>query len=180
MKREYSSSVKIQLATTTDNIIIIGIKIKNGPRIFSAYSPPQNKITTQDLNCIFKVTTSVILMGDLNAHHTTWSSNNIIANGRLIYNYVNSRPIVVLDIQKPTTRPYCSTARPTAIDITIVKNPTDRFRVAVLDELNSDHLPCLLETNYQIPREEQISKPNYKKTDWKKISYHITLKDRSK
>ena len=92
-----------QLDTSTDSIESIGIKIKNGPSIFSVYAPPKTKILEQDFDKMFK-TSSVIVMGDLNAHHTQWGCYGSNKNGKFICNYAINNPVIVVDPKTPTTR----------------------------------------------------------------------------
>lgn len=108
-------------------------------------------------------------MGDCNAKHRLWGCSRANRIGTTIAQFVQTRPITVLDPSTHTTRPYAKDVPNTTIDLTLAKNP-NKTQTIVLDELNSDHLPCIVTTSeidYNI-----IDKPpraNFKKADWDKF-----------
>lgn len=135
-----------ELLAKTTNIEVNGIKLQDGSAIFSVYVPPNTKLNSNDRNNIFDSATSVIVLGNMNAKHRTWSCN---ANGNVLYDYTTTRPITVIDPMAPTTRPGNDKTRPTTIDLAIVKNNAKSLTIQVLDELNSDHLPCIMNHDIQ-------------------------------
>lgn len=159
-----------ELNTETKSIEIMGVRLKSGVNIYSAYAPPKTTIDTEDLKKIYNNTQTTILMGDLNAKHPTWTCNSTNKNGRIIYKFTTNRPIHVVDPGTPTTRPYNINTTATAIDIAIVKNAPGYPEIEVIDELNSDHLPCILKfTDINPDITHQTPRLNFKKADWKKF-----------
>lgn len=86
-------------------------------------------------------------MGDLNAHHPSWNCKGTNAHGRGLYNYVNRHQLALLYPDGPTHYPDQANYTPSTIDIALVKNITNYSDVELLDELDSNHLPILLEPN---------------------------------
>ena len=84
-------------------------------------------------------------MGYLNAKHPTWSCKKSGANGRILFNFISETLLTVVDSGIHTTRPYNSRNQISAIDLVPLKGTTKQPEIEILDELDSDHLPSILE-----------------------------------
>lgn len=93
---------EIQFDTNLEVIIV-----KVGPplnvRVVNVYLPPREEISTRDLSDIITQTpNSVLLVGDLNAHHTIWGSRDISSRGRIVMEFIEENSLAVLNTGEPT------------------------------------------------------------------------------
>ena len=108
------------LNVTTDSFESVGLKLKNEPSMYSVYAPPKTKISTQDLDKIFSTSATVVAMGDLNSHHTSWGYYNNNANGNTLFKYSIDHPVIIADPKKVTTRHYSKNSRDSIIDLALI------------------------------------------------------------
>lgn len=138
--------------------------------IVNIYNPPNSKISSQNWETILKsIDSPLIVMGDLNSHHTSWGSKNNDSNGKVIINSLEDFNLVLLNTGKPT-RISLPNQHPSAVDLTLVSN-----RLAskctwdtILDCGSSDHLPIICELDKDIPKPQREKENiyNYKRADW--------------
>lgn len=128
----------------------LGVELENGSRIFCLYLPDQQNMNDQDLNIIFDSSTTVIVMRDLNSKYVLWGSKSINTGGRILNDYIASRPMTVLNPRSTATIPYNKKHKSSVIDASITKNTN-----------MTDHLPFTLElSNLEIRTREQTPRLN--------------------
>ena len=135
---EINTTPQNQIETTA-----IQVKTKHGPiNIISTYNPPQKKLDTNGLDFYFKQNTPTILTGDLNSKQTTWGCRRSNKNGKLLHEYVTKNLITIHAPQEPTHYHY---ETPDILDIALTKNLQHQIQISVLNELDSDHAPVIIQ-----------------------------------
>lgn len=159
-----------------------GIKLENNILIISLYVP--KKLIKSDLDIIFNLNSKIIAAGDYNAKHKSWNCFRNNANGTTLFNYVERKTLTIEAPNDFTLFPFNSKAKPSIVDLTLLKNITNHNTTQVLNELDSDHKPVLFSLkNERSPRNEnKRSFLNYKLANWKifKSEINDTLNINSK
>ncbi|GFY48936.1 putative RNA-directed DNA polymerase from transposon X-element [Trichonephila inaurata madagascariensis] len=113
--------------------------------IVCAYHPPRKPITVQDLHQIFQNRGHVLVAGDLNAKHTSWSPlTQQNTPGHIIRRFCDSTGYSLIAPPEPTR--FHRNRRSTTIDIAICKVMTVTDCSSIPD-LSSDHNPVLFEVS---------------------------------
>ncbi|GFR09935.1 probable RNA-directed DNA polymerase from transposon X-element [Trichonephila clavata] len=127
--------------------------------IVSAYRPPRKPITALDLTKIFRNQGYVLVAGDLNAKHRSWSpQTQQNAAGSIVRKFCDTTGYTLNTPSEPTY--FHGTTRNTTIDIAISKGMTVIDSTSI-PELSSDHNPILFEVsldNYTSPALSNWSK----------------------
>lgn len=149
------SSLKTQQIITHKSnsieYVAITLETSNGPmRLASIYLPPTKKLDTTDIDNLFSDNIPTLIAGDFNATHPEWNNVKTNYHGADLYRYlINNGDICLLAPTDPTH--YTSRAnRPditTIIDFALYKNINFNLDISVLNELNSDHRPIIINFN---------------------------------
>ncbi|GFQ98304.1 RNA-directed DNA polymerase from mobile element jockey [Trichonephila clavata] len=118
--------------------------------VISAYRSPRKPILIQDLHSLFRNHDYVLVAGDLNAKHHSWSpltQQNVA--GHTIRRFCDSTGFSLNAPLEPTH--FHNSLRNTIIDLAICKGMTVT-EVTSIPELSSDHNPVLFEYS---PRQSQ-------------------------
>jgi hypothetical protein len=75
---------------------------------------------------------------------------------------------------EPTHTPYNGTS-PTTIDLFLTKNVANYTRAKLLNELNSDHAPVIMEMTYHGLEDTTTKHTSFKHTDWVKLRHDLNL-----
>lgn len=147
-----------------DDLEAICVRIPDNTHIIFMYVRPKKTIPNQILNDLFSVSRKVIIIGDLNARHTSW--NNISDNpfGKHLYNFSIYNNIVINFADVYTHCPLNGT-HPSNLDIALIKNVVTSDLVAEND-LPSDHIPVKLEIGH-IGTQNREPTFDYSKANWK-------------
>ena len=163
-----------------NNFEIQTIKVKakqdSSTYITNIYKPPQIKATNKTwyklLNKIGNISNfkKHIICGDFNANHRTWGSKIDNPTGKNLIIAVNKLDLEIIPKKEPTMIPKIN-YRPSAPDLQIVTlDLFSNFIVNnIIDPMNSDHHPMMIETNFQ-PQvfTSDRSKLTTTKVDWLK------------
>jgi endonuclease/exonuclease/phosphatase family metal-dependent hydrolase len=89
---------------------------------------------------------SVILLGDLNAKHHSWSGGNNNAFGTLVHDWCEQHDFVVVNSLLPAPVSTFRGASASTLDLAVVSDPSiiDRLSVRRDLPLRSDHWPIVL------------------------------------
>ncbi|GFX42375.1 probable RNA-directed DNA polymerase from transposon X-element [Trichonephila clavipes] len=132
--------------------------------IVSAYRPPRKPFTEQDLHRIFRNQGYVLVAGDLNAKHASWSPHTQQNTpGNIIRRFCDRTGYSLAAPPEPTY--FHRNTRSTTIDIAICKGMTVTD-CSSIPELSSDHNPVLFEVSlddYTSPSLSIYSFPNWYK-----------------
>ncbi|GFW68096.1 probable RNA-directed DNA polymerase from transposon X-element [Trichonephila clavipes] len=160
----------------------IEIKFNNFPpiRIVSAYArnTPENnrKFPDKDSLKILNSGQNIIIAGDLNAAHRTWSNARSNAFGYALRKIVNNKSNVRIVAPHTPTHINSSSrpgARDSIIDLAVLKNIPFNHDIRVIDDLESDHLPVIL-TLYT--GSALIKIPDQLSTNWEKFKFLLNNK----
>ncbi|GFV08671.1 RNA-directed DNA polymerase from mobile element jockey [Trichonephila clavipes] len=132
--------------------------------VISAYRSPRKPILVHDLHQLFRNQDYVLVAGDLNAKHASWSpiaQQNVA--GHTIRRFCDSTGYSLNAPLEPTH--FHKNLRNTVIDLAICKGMTITD-VTSIPELSSDHNPVLFEVcldNFTAPALSTYAFPNWKK-----------------
>ncbi|KAK2578341.1 hypothetical protein KPH14_002065, partial [Odynerus spinipes] len=144
----------------------IAIRLPNGIHFIGTYNSPSNSIKRNDLDKILATGSKTILVGDLNARHSSWNNSSDNSNGKVVYNYVVKNNCTILYPNEPTHYPTNGRA-PSTIDIALIRNIKEISPVTVLHESNSDHNPIKFVLGGQYTSSTTQTRLDYCKADWK-------------
>ncbi|GFV95885.1 probable RNA-directed DNA polymerase from transposon X-element [Trichonephila clavipes] len=162
--------------------IAIEIKFNNFPpiRIVSAYArnTPENnrKFPDKDFLKILNSGQNIIIAGDLNATHRTWSNARSNAFGYALRKIVNNKLNVRIVAPHTPTQINASSrpgARDSIIDLAVLKNIPFNHDIRIIDDLESDHLPVIL-TLYT--GSALIKIPDQLSTNWENFKFLLNNK----
>ncbi|GFT02546.1 RNA-directed DNA polymerase from mobile element jockey [Trichonephila clavipes] len=131
----------------------IEIKFNNLPpiRIVSAYprNTPENnrKFLDTDFLKVLNSGQNIIIAGDLNAAHRTWSNARSNAFGYALHKIVNNKSNMRIVAPHTPTHINASSrpgARDSIINPAVLKNIPFNHDIRVIDDLESDHLLVIL------------------------------------
>ena len=136
--------------------------------LISCYKAPDKQVEVEDLETLLQIGHKVIIGGDLNAKHTSWNSYTTNKAGKTIYNHIKRR--LDTQVHSPTEPTRKIKNQADILDIFIHKNITSHNKCAVINALNSDHMPVT-----QIITEKQaIHPPNaHKQHNYIKFKQHV-------
>ncbi|GFQ98199.1 putative RNA-directed DNA polymerase from transposon X-element [Trichonephila clavata] len=130
--------------------------------VISAYRSPTKPILIQDLHLLFRNHDYILVAGDLNAKHHSWSpltQQNVA--GHTIRRFCDSTGFSLNAPLEPTH--FHNSLRNTIIDLAICKGMTVT-EVTSIPELSSDHNPVLFEVsldNFTSPALSTYAFPNW-------------------
>ncbi|GFW96760.1 probable RNA-directed DNA polymerase from transposon X-element [Trichonephila clavipes] len=160
----------------------IEIKFNNFPtiRIVSAYArntlENNRKFPDKDFLKILNSGQNIIIAGDLNAAHRTWSNARSNAFGYALHKIVNNKSNVRIVAPHTPTHINASSrpgARDSIIDLAVLKNIPFNHDIRVIDDLESDHLPVIL-TLYT--GSALIKIPDQLSTNWENFKFLLNNK----
>lgn len=154
----------------SDKIAIenIGIKLASNIHVIAVYNSPSREFTTQELEGLLNVGNRVVVMGDMNARHTSWNCHTNNTAGRVLYNYSLKNNCSILFPDEPTHYPVNGTT-PSTIDIGINKNVTGISNMHTVQDLSSDHNPIILILGSQHKSTSERKIYDYEKAEWEKV-----------
>lgn len=148
--------------------ILVSLNIYTNLIFSSTYCSPGPKITIDNFNNFFKTLGKYfIVVGDLNAKHSSWGCFATNTRGRTLLRAIDNSNIQILSPPLPTYWPSHQTRRPDILDIFIAKIPSNyNLNVSKINYLSSDHLPIILEFNSP-PSNNLVKNPQLpEKIDW--------------
>ncbi|GFV97355.1 probable RNA-directed DNA polymerase from transposon X-element [Trichonephila clavipes] len=160
----------------------IEIKLNNFPPILivSAYArnTPENnrKFPDKDFLKILNSGQNIIIAGDLNAAHRTWSNARSNAFGYALRKIVNNKSNVRIVVPHTPTHINASSrpgARDSIIDLAVLKNIPFNHDIRVIDDLESDHLPVILTL---CTGSALIKIPDQLSTNWENFKFLLNNK----
>ena len=141
-----------------------------GPIQLSAvYKPPSAPLDTAQLDTLLHSGLPVIIAGDLNAKHPLWHSRTTNKAGRALEAHAVRVGADVIGPNRPT-RHNVATGTGDVLDIAIIKDVTATVDLWPLHELDSDHLPVLIQLNdSSVP----AAPPRRSAVDWEAYSAEV-------
>ncbi|GFX11432.1 RNA-directed DNA polymerase from mobile element jockey [Trichonephila clavipes] len=156
------------------NLIIPPIRIDSA---YAGNTPENNrKFPDKDFLKILNSGQNIIIAGDLNAAHRTWSNARSNAFGYALRKIVNNKSNVRIVAPHTPTHINASSrpgARDSIIDLAVLKNILFNHDIRVIDDLESDHLPVIL-TLYT--GSALIKIPDQLSTNWENFKFLLNNK----
>lgn len=166
------NSVKHFLQPKVTNVmqkhVIVNIETNNNHSfsLIALYNPPNSVLQTSDLHKLFNIHKHVILIGDLNAKHITWNCPINNKSGKNILEFTNLKNIIIYAPDEPTHYPTYLNARPSVIDIALIKNIRHFSKPISLSYLTGAHNPVLFEYNNDMIAYQPKTIPDFKNANW--------------
>lgn len=147
--------------------------------LVSTYNPPQGQLDLRDINSLLHSNNKIIIMGDLNAKHTTWNCSTNNRNGITLLQHALANNYVIAAPAEPTYYPSRPNAKPSILDIALLKNISNVSEFKSLPILPSDHNPVIFSLNHNMTQLTPITTRNYKQANWKafrdELDKHIPI-----
>lgn len=139
------SRIEVPGSTDTESVTIqLHNCIRGNKDLFisTIYNPPKKEINSIFLKNILALGEHVLIVGDLNAHHTAWLSNTSNKSGVNIYELLTENECVMLNNEDATYESQSNPDYKAILDLALSSEHLfpyiDNFRVT--DEIRSDHL----------------------------------------
>ncbi len=149
---------QIDLPKTFEGEEILIIKIKNLYKdpleelvVATYYNPPKyGKIKKDMLNWASKLSSKVIILGDLNAHHPCLLSNRSDQNGGIIFDFIEESNFILLNDDSPTH--LGRGCQSSILDLAMISPAlaVDFIDFRVEYKLSSDHLPLTVDLKCEL------------------------------
>lgn len=161
--------------TTTIQAVAVRIHLSTKITVVSVYLPPTDSEATNNLTSLLnELPKPVLLLGDLNAHHTEWgsrlSTEKTIAQkrGHEILSLFVEQNMLVLNTGSHT-RCDPSTGRTQALDVSACSTSiADQFTWnVVLDCAGSDHFPIRIDTTDTADEPRHRRRWLYDRANWR-------------
>ena len=164
------------IATTVEHqfqeecIIIRLPNIINGTSdliVSSYYNPPDTTVNPVLLDFIFKLGEHVLLLGDLNAHSSTWNSKKDNNSGIVVNDFINNTHNMLLNNNEATYEPLHRPEYSAILDLAISSQQLSQkfLSFTTHEEPRSDHITFT--TTFNINRRLQPTKElTIKKINW--------------
>ncbi|GFS86861.1 putative RNA-directed DNA polymerase from transposon X-element [Nephila pilipes] len=148
--------------------ITIERKEKTSITIVSIYKPPRKTMLQTNLQNLFSSRRNCLVVGDLNAKHTTWNPPGNNTPGRVLYQYATKHNLQINAPEQATRQ----THRPnnSIIDICVSKGLYSITSKSIL-ALSSDHNPVLFEIEVDNLTSQTLN--SIKITNWKTFQNHL-------
>lgn len=148
--------------------VAINLFTNNGTlTMIAAYNPPDKFIKTNDINTLLSLNRKTIILGDLNAKNIAWNCHVNNKNGNSLLKYARNNNVAIEAPYEPTHYPSNIKAKPSVIDIVLLKNLKNISKPQSLSQLSSDHNPVIFTVNFQIQILTTKPKYNFNTADWK-------------
>lgn len=138
-----------------------------------AYKPPKFTFPLATFKCIFNNQNKNILLGDLNCKHQVWGCNSTNPNGIKLLNFLTTNNIQLHSPPEPTYYSYNDNIIPDVLDVIITQNFNFPITQSVLSELDSDHLPVLINIYFSFNISSSTFNPLFQKINWNKFRTDI-------
>ena len=106
--------------------------------IVAGYNPPNNTLSSNDLDPIFEKNLPTIVLGDFNSKHIAWNCTHSDRNGNFLMEYCTDRYVSIHAPIYPTHFP--ARGQPSVLDISLVRG-CSLSTPQSLPILSSDHNP---------------------------------------
>ena len=157
--------------------LTISVELRNTELIISKiYIPPTTSCTVRYQPSIDHLLTTpdTLVLGDFNAHHSSWHATSTDTRGKNLTDAICSTDLGILNWDTPTRLP--SNATPSSSDVSLASSSlitsTNWNTITIL---GSDHLPILirLQTTVSVTPAPHRTYVNLKKATWARFTQKI-------
>ncbi|RLU23006.1 hypothetical protein DMN91_005284, partial [Ooceraea biroi] len=174
---EIIKDIKVQ----SYNFDVIGIRVVNTTRVFNliaVYRKPygrENIATWNELLDFSEVEEDTIILGDFNAHHTTWNCDSTDKNGERLFSAMYDQGFSVLNSDFKSRLNYYNQVA-SNIDLVFVNNnlPGLLEYNQLPDTWGSDHYPIEILLDIEVgPYKKLTNRVTNRNTDWSRYCYEV-------
>lgn len=166
-----------QVLLNLESFEAVAIKLSNNLIIASVYNPPRVKIIKNYLKKLDKTGKKLLIYGDFNAKNSYWRCKSNNANGKVLLDFSISKMYDFLIPDGFTLYPYNKKHAPSTVDIGLSKNLTFKTDIDILDDLDSDHRPIIINLTGSSTIDCRFyTTPNYRLANWKLFRSDINSK----
>jgi len=152
------------------NLIVLDIgNSSNKLQLATCYSPPNENLPVNLFNEIIRRNPNTILLGDLNAKHTSWSNTLGNQKGRLLFEWLSENDFQVINNNFVPT----STRSNAVIDLIVAPMNMLPGSFSVLPSIGSDHYPVFWSSSFTVPSKDRFIP--IKRTYWTLYELFITF-----
>lgn len=156
-------------------IEILGVKVQYKEKwlnMILIYNPCNN-IREEEFQYYYdQLQNPKLIIGDFNAHHPNWNTNNNKLNnvtGKSLVKLINQNNIILLTPKGQITRVDPITNKESTLDLVLGSPTINHFEITTGPHLASDHLPIIIkEDNYQINSINLERKWNFTEEGWQR------------
>lgn len=160
----------------TVNLEVVGVNVEllSGKiAISSVYQSPNLPLLPSDLSNILSNSQKSIIMGDLNAKHSSWSPGPPNTHGRTLFEHMLTSDYTILAPDEPTLVHYRPELTPSVPDLVISLNVNNIANIKTINALSSNHFPVVFQVLKADPLHRPIVRFDYSKADWKGFRAHL-------
>lgn len=176
IKRKLKHDSLLSFDNTTLENIGIKIYLNDGSslRLHSVYRQPNKKLKHTDITIVTSCNEPTLIIGDLNSKNKIWGCRCDNPSGIILYDACTKNALNIFAPSEHTYFPYRPDHQPDILDIVISKMFTKSTSMEVISELDSDHLPVLINFNsipkYNPPQQNLINGI----VDWEKFQTFLS------
>lgn len=167
---------KLLSVISTHKIENISVEIVINQRpivITNAYSPKYTTSFENDIRKLISGSKEFIILGDLNAKHSSWNCALNNRAGNVLFNLQQSCNFFLHHTNEPTYHPHQQNRSSSVLDV-IISNSTLPMRLNVMGyEIPSDHRPIVCTINHSAVNIIDSSHFDYKQTNWAVFKSYI-------
>lgn len=153
----------------TTHIEAVGIELTSASNknliVISIYQSPNLNFLPNDLDKLLNLGPNVLIMGDFNAKHKSWSCSQENKTGYVLYNHMINRNYTIQAPATPTLVHYRLEHKPSTPDLVISKNVHSIENIHTLSALSSNHLPICFCISDEFQRNNKTFY-NYSNANW--------------
>lgn len=135
---------KMELRSLEAIAVDITLQVNKRITIVAAYKQPNNRLHEQDIIQMFNDNQPTLVIGDLNSKNTIWGCRVNNPDGVKLNNLSATHAFQISAPTDYTYYPYRVDHQPDILDIVLIKNFHSSIYQNVITELDSDHIPVLI------------------------------------
>lgn len=158
---------------STENLSVEVVINHRNVIITTAYSPRYSCNFSADMTKLTPTSKEFILLGDLNAKHTSWNCSQNNLSGIILNNLQQTNNFFIYSPSSPTLYPHQRNCSSSVVDI-VLSNCPMRMRLSTLEyEIPSDHRPIICSMDCTSINIVDSTYFTYKNTDWLRFQHVI-------
>lgn len=179
--RRYLPFFQVSLPSVSPDINIVAIRAFN-ITFLSVYIPRPHSGLIPDLICVISsIPSPIFMMGDFNAHHSSWGSNRDDLFGLSILEMVDDHNLCIMNSGSPTRRAFPHQNPNSAVDLTICSASLASVLSwnILTHTFGSDHFPIIINISDRVnPSQNFCPSFKYRLVDDKWPSFSSSLENK--
>ncbi|KAL1138033.1 hypothetical protein AAG570_009728 [Ranatra chinensis] len=131
------------------------------------------RVSARDLDLLLTSDNRVIIAGDLNSKSEMWDCRKTNTLGRILYQHSLNNDYVILAPKTPTH--LSNGGLSDILDIALIKGINLNATLEVVNDLNSDHLPVIMNLEGRVTNTTPVKTLNYSKANWIEFREHLDV-----